>query len=181
MKVIGVVGGPRRGGNTARLVEEVLAGAREAGNETHVFYLCDMDVRPLEADGDGYLYPEDDFVSIMPHLESMGGIVVGSPIYYDHVCSRTKTFIDRLYYYSRSHGDMYRELFPGGVRCVNLVTCGKDDPGAYDEVLEWMNGRMTHYWGMEILGNLKAYGTGKRPVKENEALLIEARELGKRF
>ncbi|HUV33912.1 MAG TPA: flavodoxin family protein, partial [Candidatus Desulfaltia sp.] len=82
MKIIGVVGGPRKTGNTARLVEEVLAGAREAGHETHRFYLGEMEIRPLDHDGGGYVYPEDDFESMMPHLETMGGIVMGTPIYY---------------------------------------------------------------------------------------------------
>ena len=61
MKVLGVVGGPRRTGNTARLVEEVLAGARDAGHETHVFYLAEMELGPLGHDGQKYEYPEDGF------------------------------------------------------------------------------------------------------------------------
>lgn len=181
MKVIGIVGGPRRDGHTARLVEEILAGAREAGNETHVFYLCDMEVKPLDYGEGGYVYPEDDFVSLMRHLETMGGIVIGTPIYYDHVSSRAKLFIDRLYYYSMSHGAEYRKLFPDGVKCVNAITCGWDHPNAYDEVLEWMNGRMANYWKMQIMGNLKGYGSHRRPVKDNTSLLAEAREMGKRF
>ncbi len=34
LHVLGVVGSPRRGGNTEILVDEVLAGAREAGAVT---------------------------------------------------------------------------------------------------------------------------------------------------
>ncbi len=181
MKVVGIAAGARRDGNTARLVEEVLAGAREAGNETHVFYLCDMDINPLEYGEDGYIYPEDDFASMMRHLETMGGIVIGTPIYYDHVSSRAKLFIDRLYYYSVSHGAEYRKLFPVGVKCVNVITCEWDRPNAYDEVLEWMNGRMKGYWKMQIIGSLKGYGSHKRAVKDNAILLAEAREMGNRF
>ena len=179
MKVIGVVGGPRKTGNTARLVEEVLAGAREASHETHIFYLSEMEIGPLDHDGGGYVYPEDDFKSMMPHLETMGGIVLGTPIYYDHVSSRAKLFIDRLYYYSKSHGDEYRRRFPDGVKCVNIVTCGWDNHNAYDEVLEWMDGRMRNYWKMKIVDGLKAYGTGNLPVAENKELLKRAWELGR--
>jgi multimeric flavodoxin WrbA len=181
MKVIGVVGGPRKTGNTSKIVEEVLAGAREAGHETHMFYLVDMDIKPLEYDDKSYVYPEDDFKSIMPHLETMGGLVIGTPIYYDHVSSRTKLFIDRLYYYSKSHGDEYRRMFPDGVKCVNVITCGWDNPNAYDEVLKWMNGRMRNYWKMKIVGGLKAYGTGNLPVAKNMELLQKARDLGRSF
>jgi len=181
MKVVGIVGGPRREGNTAILVEEVLAGARESGNESHIFYLGDMEIKPLEWDDDGYIYPEDDFTTIMPHLESMGSLVLGTPIYYDHVSSRSKIFFDRLYYYSMSHGDAYYERFPKGVKCINIISFGWNNAKAYDEVLEWMNERMNHYWKMEILGNLKSYGTGVNPSKYNSELLEKARELGRKI
>jgi multimeric flavodoxin WrbA len=179
MKVLGVVGGPRRTGNTARLVEEVLAGARDAGHETHVFYLGEMEMGPLGYDGEGYVYPDDGFASMMPHLETMGAIVIGTPIYYDHVSSLTKLFIDRLYYYSKSHGEEYRKRFPDDVKCVNIITCGWGNPNAYDEVLEWMDGRMRNYWRMRVLEGLKATGTANRPVAENRELLKRAYELGR--
>ena len=171
MKVLGVVAGPRRGGNTARLVEGVLAGAAESGHETHIYYMSDMDVSPLMHDGEEYVYPEDDFASLMPHIESMGALVLGSPVYYDHVSTRCKLFIDRLYYYGKSHGDEYRALFPGGVKFVPVLSCGWDNPDVYGEVQEWMNKRMTHYWDMKVAGSLKAYGTGSHPVQTDTVLL----------
>ncbi|MHC6712065.1 NAD(P)H-dependent oxidoreductase, partial [Staphylococcus aureus] len=39
MKVIGIVGSPRKGGNTEILVEKVLSGAKEAGAEVGIFKL----------------------------------------------------------------------------------------------------------------------------------------------
>lgn len=179
MKVLGIVAGPRKTGHTARLVEETMRGAEEAGHETVVYYLSDMEIKPLDEGENGYLYPDDGFTELMPHIESMGALVFGTPIYYDHVSSRAKLFIDRLYFYSKSHGEEYRKKFPDGVKFVNAVTCGWDNAGAYDEVVEWLNGRMTNYWKMIIHGSLKAHGTGKNPVKENRELLKRARELGK--
>ena len=179
MKVLGIVAGPRKTGNTARLVEATLAGAKEAGHETVLFYLGDMQINPLTDAADGYGYPDDGFNDIMPHIESMGALVFGSPIYYDQVSSRAKLFIDRLYYYSNAHGEEYRKLFPDGVKFVNAITCGWDNKDAYTEVVDWLNERMTHYWKMEIVGGLKAHGSGNKPVKDNKELLDAARDLGK--
>lgn len=179
MKVLGIVAGPRKTGHTARLVEETLRGAEEAGHETVLFYLSEMEIKPLDEGEDGYSYPDDGFTELMPHIESMGALVFGTPIYYDHVSSRAKLFIDRLYYYSSSHGEEYREKFPDGVKFVNAVTCGWDKADVYGEVVDWLNGRMTHYWKMTEHGSLKAHGTGNNPVKNNEELLKKARELGK--
>ena len=178
MKVVGIVAGPRKTGNTARLVEEVIAGAGMAGHETLMFYLSEMDVAPLGADEDGYVYPIDGFSELMPHLESMGALVLGTPIYYDHVSARAKIFIDRLYYYSKSHGDEYRKLFPDHVKFVGVFSCGWDNPDVYGEVVDWLNGRMSHYWNMDIVDSLKAYGTGNKPVKDNQNLLKKARLIG---
>ena len=179
MKVLGIVAGPRKTGNTAKLVEAVIDGAKEVGHETVMFYLGEMQVNPLTDAEDGYGYPDDGFNEIMPHIESMRALVFGSPIYYDQVSSRAKLFIDRLYYYSKSHGEEYFEKFPKGVKFVNAITCGWDNKDAYTEVVDWLNERMTHYWKMEIVGGLKAHGSGNKPVKDNKELLEMARELGK--
>jgi len=112
MNVLGIVAGPRKNGNTARLVSEVLEGAKDAGHETLLFNLSEMEIMPLEVGDEGYSYPEDGFMELMPHIESMDALVFGTPIYYDHVSSRAKLFIDRLYYYGKSHGEEYREKFP---------------------------------------------------------------------
>jgi multimeric flavodoxin WrbA len=178
MKVVGIVAGPRKSANTARLVEEVLAGAKEAGRETHIFYMSEMQVHPLEADENGYVYPVDDFDKMMPHLETMGALVLGTPIYYDHVSARAKLFIDRLYYYSGSHGTEYRKRFPNNVKFISVLAYHWDNPDVYGEVVDWLNGRMTNYWKMKISGSIKAHGTESKPAHGNKELLEMARVLG---
>ena len=181
MKVLGIVGSPRREGNTAKLVEAVLQGAKEAGHQPEVFYLSDMDIGPLEAEGDALVYPEDDMTRLYPHLESMGALVLGTPIYYDHVSARTKTFIDRLHFYSRTHGEEYRRRFPNGVKAVTVTTQGAGNADRYDYVLDWMKGRLEYYWGMEVVASLKAESTDGNPVGSREELLKRAREIGKKL
>ncbi len=48
MKVVAFVGSPRKGGNTDRLVEEILAGAQDAEHQTAKLYLCDYDLTPID-------------------------------------------------------------------------------------------------------------------------------------
>jgi multimeric flavodoxin WrbA len=47
MKVLGLVGSPRRGGNTDLLVDSVLEGAAEGGFATEKGYLYGVDVEPV--------------------------------------------------------------------------------------------------------------------------------------
>ena len=118
-------------------------------------------------------------VRLYPHIESMGALVMGSPIYYDHVSSRTKLFIDRLHYYSKTHGEEYRRRFPKDVKSVNIITYEWEKTDVYDVILDWMNGRMKGYWGMKVVGNLKAEDTTNKPVADRKHLLEKAKDMGR--
>ena len=45
LRVFGVVGSPRRGGNTETLVDEVLAGAKEAGASIEKVILNELNIK----------------------------------------------------------------------------------------------------------------------------------------
>lgn len=179
MRVLGVVGSPHRMGNTARLVKQVLDGAAEKGYETELICLCDFQINPLSADAlsqpYGVSFPKDDMERIYPLLEMMDVLVLGTPIYYDHVSARTKLFIDRLHYYSYPSA---KERFPQNVRAVVIITYEWNNPKAYDDVVEWLKDRLEHYWKMKVVATLKAEGTEKRPVADREDLLEKARQIG---
>lgn len=46
MKVLGLVGSPRKEGNTDLLVSAILNGAAASGHETEKVYLYDFDIAP---------------------------------------------------------------------------------------------------------------------------------------
>jgi len=100
VKVIGIVGSPRRGGNTDVLVEQVLAGARDHGLETEKVHLGELDVRPCRAcfacADTGRCVIEDDFQWLLEKVLVSSGIVLGSPMYVGTVTAQMKAFIDRV-------------------------------------------------------------------------------------
>ena len=49
MSILGIVGSPRRGGNTEILVDEALAGAKEAGHSAEKIILSQHDINPCDA------------------------------------------------------------------------------------------------------------------------------------
>ena len=111
--------------------------------------------------------------------ESMDALVIGTPIYYDQVSARAKIFFDRLHFYSKTHGEEYRRRFPDGVKAVTVTTQGAGNPDRYDDVLEWMKGRLEYYWNMEVVASLKAASTGSNPVQDRAELLEKAMEIGR--
>ena len=201
MKIIGVVGSARHGANTATLVEKVLEGARarsaavseHAGTaqrresprfipgttETVLYYVDDLEIGPCQAcesckqtavcvqhDGMGALYQA---------IQESRGLVLGTPIYLDHVSAQTKIFLDRLYAYL---GPNLENHFPPGYKAVVVVTWGDGDPHAYDDVITWIQRRLSGYWDIETVAVVAAPNADARPMREQPDRLQEALAAG---
>ena len=99
MKVVGVVGSPKKNGNTAFLIKEVLSSIKDPEVETEVLYLSDYKVE--ECDGCDLCIrerrcPKEDAMSaIEAQLLEADCIILGAPSYFSQVPSVMKTFIDR--------------------------------------------------------------------------------------
>jgi multimeric flavodoxin WrbA len=99
MRVTGIAGSPRRGGNTDTLLQEVLRGAEEAGAESHLFILSRMTISPCRhcdaCRADGKCVIEDDMGLIYSEIERLDALVLASPIHFYGVTAQTKAMIDR--------------------------------------------------------------------------------------
>lgn len=99
VKITGIVGSPRTGGNTAFLVETALKSAEEAGAETEIINLGTANIEPCvacdicKATGECAIY--DDMREITDQIIGSEGIILGSPVYFGSVTSQLKMFIDR--------------------------------------------------------------------------------------
>jgi multimeric flavodoxin WrbA len=180
LKVLGILGGAKRDGNTAKLVEEVLAGARETGHEITIIKLVDAKIGHLGDKNGETTFPKDDFEAIKPHIETMGALVIGAPIWYSTVDSRTHAFIQRLYYYSGYYSEENRKRWPRGVKAVNIITYAQSDPHYYDQVLTWLKTIEKDY-GMKNIKEIVAENTGEKPVETRKDLLKRAHEIGKKL
>lgn len=99
MKVLGIAGSPRRGGNTDLLLEQAMSGARAAGGETESIVLQGLDISPCrECDGclkDGRCVIEDDMQWIYIRLREADRLIVASPVFFMGLTVQTKMMIDR--------------------------------------------------------------------------------------
>ncbi|MBC8223368.1 flavodoxin family protein [Candidatus Bathyarchaeota archaeon] len=174
MKVIGIVGSHNPEGNTAEMVSGFLEGAESRGAETSIFILGKMEINPCYAceacrGGNGCVQ-QDGMQGLYRALEDADHVVLGSPIYFDHIAARTKAFIDRLYPYYQN-----RRL---GLTQTIIQTYGWDQPGEYAEPLEYVRSRLKHYFNIETTGTLNIHGTVGSPVTERPEELERARNLG---
>ena len=103
MKVLGIVGSARKGGNTEIMVEEALATAREAGAETEIALVAGKDIAPCDGCEvcwkTGNCRIDDDMQPIYKQLEAADGIIFGTPVYFCNVTAQAKAVMDRMYVY----------------------------------------------------------------------------------
>jgi len=99
LKVLGIAGSPRRGGNTDLLLSEVMRGAVSRGAEVKTIILKNLKITPcqhcdacLEA---GRCKVEDDMQMVYKELEAADRIVLASPIQFMTVTAHMKAMIDR--------------------------------------------------------------------------------------
>jgi multimeric flavodoxin WrbA len=99
MKVLGLFGSPRRGGNTELLLEETLKGAEREGAEVERIYLPDYTITPCKechgCDQTGSCVILDDMQKIYPKLLEADVIILASPIFFYGVTAWAKALIDR--------------------------------------------------------------------------------------
>ncbi len=99
MKVLGIFGSPRRGGNTELLLEEALKGARAEGAEVERLFLTDFTITPCKechgCDQTGECVILDDMQKIYPKLLEADVIILASPIFFYGVTAWAKALIDR--------------------------------------------------------------------------------------
>ena len=99
MKVLGIAGSPRRGGNTDLLLAELIKGAASKGAEVKTIVLNDLDITPCQhCDAclkEGKCRIQDDMQMVYRELEQADRIVLASPIQFTGVTAQMKAMIDR--------------------------------------------------------------------------------------
>jgi len=99
MKVLGVYGSPRKGGNSDQLLDRALEGAASAGAEILRVYARDLKMSGcMECGGcdkTGRCVVSDDMDAVYPLLEQADIIILASPVFFYGVTSQVKAIIDR--------------------------------------------------------------------------------------
>jgi len=183
MKIVGVNGSPRTGRCTSALVGAVLRGAKDAGAETTLLDLGTMKIQGCVAcqrcKRAHRCVVKDDMQEFYDLAPESDVLVLGSPIYLDHVTAQMMAFIQRMYCYI---GSGLENCYPRpGVKAVVGITYGAGDPKLYDGVLDWMEGRLKYYFEIPTADKLKVPESHAARLDESHSEIRKAYELGKRL
>ena len=97
--ITALYGSPRRRGNTSRLLQQAVAGARDQGTAVTEITLRDIKMAPcMEIYGctrEGECVIQDGFQQVRDSILASAGIMLASPIFFYTVSAHTKIFMDR--------------------------------------------------------------------------------------
>lgn len=173
-EILVLTGSPRKNGNTHKLTEAFIEGAKASGNNVVVFDVAAMNISPCTgceycSTHIGECINEDDMQEIMPHFFTAKTIVFATPVYYYGMTAQMKLALDRMYFtlYKKDSIDS----------CILLAVYGDTDTTVVQPLIDQYKA-FTSYAKWKNLGIIEVSGVyGEGEIDGNPAL-AEARSLG---
>ena len=183
MRVLGIMGSPRRQSNTEILLDKALEGALDAGAEIEKVLISKLKISPcLEiyaCFNDGNCTIRDDMQALYGKLVEADHIVFASPIFFYGVTGQAKVVIDRCQaLWARRHvlgmGKEDKRLRRGLFISVGATRGEKLFDGAVLTVKYFFDAIGVRYSGDLLVRGIDA----KAQIKEQPTVLEDAFRLG---
>ena len=176
MKAIGIVGSPRKDGNTEILTRHTLKAIEEEGLDTELIRLAGLDIRPCNACmvcRDGEPCPiDDDLLPIYTKMKAADAVILASPVYFGSATALLKALMDRTGYMSYD-----TRPFAGKVGGPLVVARRAGHNFTFAQIIYWF-----HILGFFMPGSTYwniAFGRQPGEVEEDEEGLKTAWNFGK--
>ena len=170
MKVVGISGSPRKGGNTECLVNESLDEFAKNGWSTTKLYLSEKKIKPCTGcetcvESGVCVISDDDAKPYFDEIASSDAVIIGSPVYYRNVTAQLKALFDRSFGYKR---DEFLVGKPGGA-----ITVGRGEGGGQSNVLMIIYNYLLSCGALPVPGELN--GLSAKADKPGEIMTQEKR------
>ncbi len=177
MKAIGIVGSPRKNGNTEILTGHTLKAIAEEGLDTELIRLAGLDIRPCDAcmacrKGKEQCPIDDDLLPIYAKMKQADAVILASPVYFGSATALLKALMDRTGYLSYD-----KRPFAGKVGGPLVVARRAGQTFTFAQIMYWF-----HILGFFMPGSTYwniAFGREKGEVEEDEEGLRTAWNFGK--
>ncbi|MCJ7605880.1 MAG: flavodoxin family protein [Dehalococcoidales bacterium] len=175
MKAIGIVGSPRKNGNTEIVTAHCLKAMAEEGLETELIPLAGLNLTGCKACGychehNGECATKDDLQPIVEKMKAADAIIVGSPVYFGSATALVKGLLERA-------GISNRGAFAGKVGGPLTVARRAGKNFTFMELMHWFHIMQiinpgSTYWNVSI-------GWEKGEVVQDEEGMMTAWNFGK--
>ena len=177
MRILALVGSPRKGSNTDTLIEEMLKGFKVRGHKCEKIYLYEYEISPcLDCrkckKGHCVCVIKDGMQQIYPKMDEADIIIFGTPNYWYGPTAKMKLLIDRMRPY------IANEKLNGKKAVV--ITPAAEGADACGPLIEMF--RMSfNYLEMEFAGKILAKAYERGEIKEDHETRKQAYDLGASF
>ncbi len=178
MKILGIVGSPRTGGNTETLTKIALEAVAEEGLETELITLAGKKIAPCDAcrscRSTGECHIKDDFQEIHEKMLSADGFILATPVWFGAATPLMTSLISRCYV-SRGKGSSFENKVGGPI--VVARRAGKNFTFAqlmFFYMIHCMVVPGSTYWNVGI-------GDEKGEVTEDEEGVRTVRNFGRKL
>jgi len=179
VKILGIIGSPRRKGNTNILVDRILEGAKSEGAETDSIFLSDYTIK--ECDGCHACWKglecakKDDMNSLYKKIIDSDVLVFGTPVYWYGPTGIMKMFIDRFVFFNCPEN---RQKIKGKSAVVAIPF--EDDDERTSLATVEMFEKSLGYLEMNLTDLLLAPGVGEKgEILDKKITLERAYNIGK--
>lgn len=180
-KILGVVGSPRKNGNTHILVSNILEGAKGEGAVVDILFLSDLNI--MECNGCHACWEgkqcskNDNMKDIYTKIIQSDVIIFGTPVYWYGPTALMKGFIDRFVYFNCPENRAKIK----GKSAVIAVPFEEENLETASLLVAFFE-KSLHYLQMNLIGKIIVPGvSGKGEILEKGDRLEEGYDLGKRL
>jgi multimeric flavodoxin WrbA len=175
MNILGVIGSPRVGGNTDRVVDKILEGATCGNATTSKIHLSKLRITPCRGcercKQEGRCVVNDDMAGVLEQLERSSVWVLGTPVYFLGPTAWFKAFVDR-FYGARLHIDFTSK------KAIIVVPLEDSKVATARHTVGMIRDTLV-YLGVEVLADLVIPGVMKKgEVDDHPDILDRACRLG---
>ncbi|MGD2187042.1 MAG: flavodoxin family protein [Desulfobacterales bacterium] len=174
MKLLALIGSPRKGSNTDILVEHFLEGSKTNGHTSQKLYLYKYEISPCidcrKCKQDDLICVLDDSMQeIYPQMDSVDVLIFGTPNYWYGPSAKMKLLIDRLRPYVAN-----QKL--KGKKAV-VITPAAEGPKACGPLVEMF--RLSFdYLEVEFVGKILGTAYERKEILNTKEVLSAAYDLG---
>lgn len=182
MKVVCIIGSPRKNGSTAFLVDKILEGIDVKDIKVSKYYLGELNISFCKGckvcHQTGLCTQDDDMKNIVSDVLDSDIVIIGSPSYWGDVTGQLKVFFDRNTPFSDTNPK--RLSIPKARKGISIAVRAGRNQGENSHIIETIEHYFGHMW-IEPFGRLSVCGVTeiedlyKKETEINEALEIGAR------
>lgn len=185
MKVLGILGSPRVGGNSDLLLDQALAGAGKAGGEVEKIVLSKKKISGCldckKCNETGICAVKDDMREIHKKILEAGAVIHSVPVYFWAMTSQMKAYVDRWCAFFNESWEVHQAYQPQMQgKAIGLITvCGSSNVSTADPIVHSF-GNTCELAGLNLLDTVRASASIKGEIAHHEGVMKEASALGEK-